>query len=326
MTRKNRVTIKDVARVAKVTPQTVSRAFRDAKDISEETKNKILKIANEMGYVRNSSATSLRSGASKLIAVIYDNLMNSYFSILIYYLQCSLKELGYSIMAIAVTDTHLNGRAYLSALEHNVDGVIIFLQINEEIPKLIKTYNVPILIVGRRTDENNIDCICVDDVTIGKLAAQRFLKAGCKNPICVNEALEIDCAYDRYLGFKKEFEAHGIDVHLIANTLGCKLTLEEPLLNAYKTHKPDSVFCFNDMLAFETLYLVEKHQLSLPKIIGVDNIQQEIYFPKRLTTIGWDKEDFAKKAAKMMVNRIKEGPGLGLHVTESVYLVEGVTS
>ena len=80
------------------------------------------------------------------------------------------------------------------------------------------------------------------------------------------------------------------------------------------------------MLAFETLYLVEKHQLSLPKIIGVDNIQQEIYFPKRLTTIGWDKEDFAKKAAKMMVNRIKEGPGLGLHVTESVYLVEGVTS
>ena len=78
MTSKKRVTIKDVARIAGVTPQTVSRAFRNTEDISKETRERILQIASEMGYVQNASARSLRNGSSKLIAIIYDNIMNSY--------------------------------------------------------------------------------------------------------------------------------------------------------------------------------------------------------------------------------------------------------
>ena len=323
---KKRVTIKDIARVANVTPQTVSRAFRNAKDISEDTKQKILKIATEMGYVKNSSATSLRGGASKLIAIIYDNLMNSYFSIIIHYLQIALKEKGYSIMAVSVPDTHLKENNYLSVLEYNVDAIISFLELSEEIHSLIKRYNVPVLVLGRKAKEADVDCIYMDDISAGKIAAQKLIDSGCVRPLCINEALEIDCARDRYLGFIQQFEKQGIEVSLIANTLGNKLELEKPLVHSLENYAPDGIFCFNDMLAFETLYIVEKNGYATPKVIGADNIQQEIYFPKRLTTVGWDKEVMVRRATDMIINRINNPTQHAEHKVVKVFLVEGETA
>lgn len=327
MTKKLRVTIKDVARVAGVTPQTVSRAFRNAEDINKETKERILQIASEMGYVQNASARSLRNGSSKLIAIIYDNIMNSYFSIITYYLQDYLRGKGYSILSISVTDNVLKERDYLTALEHNAEGVISFLQADESIARLINTYRVPVLVMGRRSEDEGVDSVYVDDVEVGKIAARRFIEKGCKNPLCISEAMDITCAYDRCLGFKEEFKGVGREVRLIAREkLGEDLPLEERLLQAYKSNPPDAIFCFNDIFAFQALYVIEKHGLKIPLIIGVDNIQQEIFLPKRLTTVGWDKRKLAQISANAILSRISGSEEKLFSVKEEVFLVEGVTA
>lgn len=327
MTKKLRVTIKDVARVAGVTPQTVSRAFRNAEDINKETQERILQIASEMGYVQNASARSLRNGSSKLIAIIYDNIMNSYFSIITYYLQDYLRGKGYSILSISVTDNVLKERDYLTALEHNAEGVISFLQADESIARLINTYRVPVLVMGRRSEDEGVDSVYVDDVEVGKIAARRFIEKGCKNPLCISEAMDITCAYDRCLGFKEEFKGVGREVRLIARErLGEDLPLEELLLQAYKSNPPDAIFCFNDIFAFQALYVIEKHGLKIPLIIGVDNIQQEIFLPKRLTTVGWDKRKLAQISANAILSRISGSEEKLFSVKEEVFLVEGVTA
>ena len=327
MTKKLRVTIKDVARVAGVTPQTVSRAFRNAEDINKETQERILQIASEMGYVQNASARSLRNGSSKLIAIIYDNIMNSYFSIITYYLQDYLRGKGYSILSISVTDNVLKERDYLTALEHNAEGVISFLQADESIARLINTYRVPVLVMGRRSEDEGVDSVYVDDVEVGKIAARRFIEKGCKNPLCISEAMDITCAYDRCLGFKEEFKGVGREVRLIARErLGEDLPLEERLLQAYKSNPPDAIFCFNDIFAFQALYVIEKHGLKIPLIIGVDNIQQEIFLPKRLTTVGWDKRKLAQISANAILSRISGSEEKLFSVKEAVFLVEGVTA
>ncbi len=327
MAKKLRVTIKDVARVAGVTPQTVSRAFRNAEDINKETKERILQIASEMGYVQNASARSLRNGSSKLIAIIYDNIMNSYFSIITYYLQDYLRGKGYSILSISVTDNVLKERDYLTALEHNAEGVISFLQADESIARLINTYRVPVLVMGRRSEDEGVDSVYVDDVAVGKIAARRFIEKGCKNPLCISEAMDITCAYDRWLGFKEEFKGVGREVRLIARERpGEDLPLEERLLQAYKSNPPDAIFCFNDIFAFQALYVIEKHGLKIPLIIGVDNIQQEIFLPKRLTTVGWDKRKLAQISANAILSRISGSEEKLFSVKEEVFLVEGVTA
>ena len=326
MERKARVTIKDVARIAMVTPQTVSRALRDAPDIAESTKTRVLEIASNLNYVKNSTASALRRGSTRLIGIIYDNLINLYFSVMTDFIQFCLKERGYSMLTISVRSFHLNEEAYMAAVSHNVDGIISFLEPDEELTELIKSYNVPVLLFGRRTNVKRIDCIHTDDEEGGRLAAARLADDGCKNAVCITEALELTCAYDRYHGFEEELKRRGISKPRIVNPN--VPGLEQQLLSLMKSPEgfPDGIFCFNDMLAFETLYFIEKNNLPSVKVIGYDNVQQEIHIPRRLTTVGTDKLALAKRATEMMISKVETGDTNRAIEKKGVFLVEGTTA
>ena len=97
---RNRVTIKDIALQCNVTANTVSRALRDDRKISEATIQKIKKTALEMGYVRNNMASAMRSGSSHLISIIVDDLPNPHYSVLIDKIDDLLKKNGYDIMIL----------------------------------------------------------------------------------------------------------------------------------------------------------------------------------------------------------------------------------
>ena len=326
MERKARVTIKDVARIAMVTPQTVSRALRDAPDIAESTKTRVLEIASNLNYVKNSTASALRRGSTRLIGIIYDNLINLYFSVMTDFIQFCLKERGYSMLTISVRSFHLNEEAYMAAVFHNVDGIISFLEPDEELTELIKSYNVPVLLFGRRTNVKRIDCIHTDDEEGGRLAAARLADDGCKNAVCITEALELTCAYDRYHGFEEELKRRGISKPRIVNPN--VPGLEQQLLSLMKSPDgfPDGIFCFNDMLAFETLYFIEKNNLPSVKVIGYDNVQQEIHIPRRLTTVGTDKLALAKRATEMIISKVETGDTNRAIEKKGVFLVEGTTA
>lgn len=326
MERKARVTIKDVARIAMVTPQTVSRALRDAPDIAESTKTRVLEIASNLNYVKNSTASALKRGSTRLIGIIYDNLINLYFSVMTDFIQFCLKERGYSMLTISVRSFHLNEEAYMAAVSHNVDGIISFLEPDEELTELIKSYNVPVLLFGRRTNVKRIDCIHTDDEEGGRLAAARLADDGCKNAVCITEALELTCAYDRYHGFEEELKRRGISKPRIVNPN--VPGLEQQLLSLMKSPEgfPDGIFCFNDMLAFETLYFIEKNNLPSVKVIGYDNVQQEIHIPRRLTTVGTDKLALAKRATEMIISKVETGDTNRAIEKKGVFLVEGTTA
>ena len=82
-----RVTLVDIAKATGFSVNSVSRALMNASDISEETKNVIRKKADELGYIPNLNAASLKKGNSKIIGILYDDLLNPYFNTIIYYLE-----------------------------------------------------------------------------------------------------------------------------------------------------------------------------------------------------------------------------------------------
>lgn len=309
-----------------VTPQTVSRALRDAPDIAEATKTRVLEIAANLNYVKNSTASALRRGSTRLIAVVYDNLINLYFSIMTDFIQFSLKERGYSMLTISLRHHRLNEETYMSALSHNVDGIISFLEPDEEIADLIKSYNVPVLLFGRRTDVKNIDCIHTDDETGGRLAAARLAEDGCKSLLCVTEALTLTCAYDRYNGFEKELERRGAGKPRIVIPGGRGLEEQLSELAAAPEGFPDGIFCFNDMLAFEVLHFIEKNGLPPVKVIGYDDVQQEIHIPGRLTSVGTDKKAMARRATAIILSKVEGEESRRCIEKEKVFLVEGTTA
>jgi len=110
--KKSRTTIKDVAKMANVTPQTVSRAIRGTPNVAEETKARILKIAAQLNYCKNSTASALRRGATHSIAIVYDELKNVYYSIIIDFLQSCLEKRGYSILTFSYRYSYLTKETY----------------------------------------------------------------------------------------------------------------------------------------------------------------------------------------------------------------------
>lgn len=325
MKKKERVTIKDIAKIANVTPQTVSRALRDASDISQATKARIFEIADSLNYLKNSTASALRGGSTHLIAVVYDELKNFYYSIMIDYIQSCLQERGFSILAFSHRYSFLTKETYLDVISHNVDGIISFLEPNEEIAGLIESYHIPVLLFGRRTELKNVDCIYTDDYTGGGLVAQKFIDNGCKKPAFITVPDNLACVRDRLAGFKIPFQERDFAPVRICNK---ESDFEKRVIDLFKDKNdmPDCIFCFNDMLAFEVLWIMEKNSLPSVSVIGYDNIQEQVHLPFRLTTIGTDIRVMVEHGVDLMLARVEGDDSPEFMKQEPVFLVEGTTA
>ena len=297
-----KVTMKDVAALAGVTTQTVSRALGDNGTIKEETKARILEIARKIGYVKNLSAATLRVGRAKMIAVFYDNMRNVYFPIMTDYLQYYLQKNGYHTMIISQREKRLGVNLFSIATSQNVAGIITFLEPDDELMKLDPCAKTPMLLVGRQAGAPNIDCIKTDDKMGGKLVGEELLRFGCKDILYVSESFDISCAKERYEGL---VSAVGEGVRLLDVSSG------KPLFESFDEMKatgtlPDGVFCFNDVLGNWVCKWYETAGIPLPKLIGYDQTSKEIPQPFAFPSVGVDKSEMAKRAVEALLARIND--------------------
>ena len=322
MKSKTRTTIKDIAKLAGVSTQAVSLALRDAPDISVATKRKVQEIANQLNYHKNATASNLRLGSSRIIAIVYDELKNFYYSIMIDFIQSYLRDHGYSVLFFSYRYSFLTKETYSQAISAGAAGIISFLEPDQKLSEYIQNYSLPLLVFGRRTEVNGVDCIYTDDLSGGKTVAKRFIEKGCKNPIYVTVPHNLVCSNDRLEGLKMGFNGKKIPVLNHGDKL--KSLLIERLTD--KNEPCDCIFCFNDMLAFQVIGILQKVQIKNVLVVGYDDIQAQIEIPVcRLTTIGVDKELMVKNGMEILLSKINGKSVNKYSQCERVFLVEGAT-
>lgn len=318
---KKRVTLVDIAKKTGVSVNCVSRALMDASDISDSTKSKIKKVADELGYVPNLSAVSLKKGNSKIIGILYDNLLNLYYNTVIHYLHHILSEKNYSF--ITYRSDKFDEAIYKEMISRNLEGMISFLAPEDELAKKIHANHFPTVIIGRQTPY--LSSVCYDDRKVGLLAGEALISAGYKNPLYLGEIKDLDIVRKRAEGFLEALEKHGV--------LGKVIFREVPfeprvalLDRALASSSVDSIFCFSDHMAFWVMQELKQRNLSEIKVIGVDNIQQEIPLPFALTTIGQDKNKMANDVVELLFNQIENKETEIKLIIEDVYLVDNPIS
>lgn len=298
-----RVTIKDIAKVLGCSANCVSRALMDAPDISQATKEKIRKTAEEMGYVYHGEAASMRNGKSRTIGIILDNLLNPFYYIMTNYIWNDLQSVGYNFITFKNDDPIFGADMVKRMVSLNIDGILSFLQPSEEANAIIERTQTPIVVLGRKT-HGLCDCVYLDDERGGALAAEYFLKLGCKKPLYLSDSKKIDCSLERGEGFYKTFKGAGIEAKL--EYLECYgLYKFVNYINGISADDlPDGIFCFSDQIAYEVLAAVENRGLNNVAVMGFDNIQREINLPGSLVSVSYDKELFAGTAVSMLMNKI----------------------
>lgn len=298
-----RVTLKDIAQISGYSVNCVSRALMDSRDISENTKEKIREIANQLGYVQNMAAASLRNSTSKTIGIVYDCILNPYYSIILHYAGQALLANGYNYITFINTSALFNTDTVKNILSRNVDGILSLISPDRQAQTIIEREGIPTVILGRKIESEKIDCVVLDNEKGGYLAGKYLLNKGCKRMRFIGDGPNIDCMFEREAGFIKALNESGISV---APHEGDYKQYVEEVKDLLEINDIDGVFCFNDMIVFEVM---EKCKQSGKKIeiVGFDNLQREFRLPLDVVSVGYDKKAFVEIAIDKLIRKVEKG-------------------
>ncbi|MDD3777761.1 MAG: LacI family DNA-binding transcriptional regulator [Actinomycetota bacterium] len=312
MSRAKKVTLKHIAQKAEVSINTVSRALSDKHDISKKTKEKIRNIAQELGYIPDAVAGSLRRGSTKTIAVIIPDIMDPLMSIWVKDIETRLRQNGYNIFVVNTDENYQREeRAIYLSLSKKVDGIILCpCQKEDKDILFLKNKKINFVLLGRHFPHIQTDYVISSDIKGAYLATKYLLDNNRTRILLLNAHLYISSAQERYQGYLNAFREKGLKidkslVYEIGNTTGNTIQAIKNIVA--KNIKFDAIFAFSDLMAWEAISCLQNLGFRIPKdidVFGYDNIQSRFFFPYFLNTVNYSKRGAAHTAVDILLNKI----------------------
>ena len=306
------VTLAEIALVANVSVSTVSRALSNKNyPLKEENRERIRRLAEEMGYKPNLVARSLQSNRTHLVGVIVDRMQSPFAAATVQGIQDGLRNAGYSIsIAYSNRDTDLAVEAINSFYSHQVDGMII-------LNSWLHTYNDPILalqdrpfvFVNRVFGSCAQNCVGPGDRFGAQLATQHLVNLGHKRIAYINGMEEWVEAQERLSGYKEVLLKHGlpVDKALIRHgdwgeESGYRagrdlLSLDQP---------PTAIFAANDIMALGVIYAAQEAGVKIPEdlaLVGYDDRDFAAWIKPALTTVRMPSYEMGRAAARLLMEQ-----------------------
>lgn len=314
------LTIKDVARICGVGVSTVSRAINNHPDINPETKQKVMEIIREQGYIPNNSARNLKRTESKSIAVLVKGMTNPVFSSMIRVIEARIKRERYAMVLNHVNQNEDEVDVALELVkEKRVRGIIFlggyFYHSGEKLEKL----QVPFILSTAGCAPENVDpnndhysFLSVDDEKESFRMVEHLVERGHKKiAILCADSEDESIGHLRLLGYSRALREHGIPVD---EGLICRMKQElEPysyengyaMMRELLEKRPDctAVYAISDVMAMGACRAVTDAGKRVPEDIavgGFDGIAAGDYFIPRITTIRQPVEEIADATIKLL--------------------------
>ncbi len=311
-----RVTIKDIAKISGYSANCVSRALKDADDISAPTKEKIRQLASQMGYIPNAGAASLRSGTSNTIGIVCDNLVNPFYTIMTDYIRQIFATENYRFITFYSGSACCRAEEIRQAVSSNVAGLLSFLSLDEEASRLADTLHLPLVVLGRTMPGH--DCFIIDDYKGGFFATEYLIGCGQKKICYLGDAPDIDCSVDRGRGYCDAMKGNGLQDRAFYLQPG--EALDAFICRMLRADTPEAVFCFNDVTAYQLQRELERRDIRGVRVVGFDNLHHEMPYCARIPTVGYDKRVLGTAAARRLIDRIRGAVDGPVTYVEDIYL------
>ncbi len=270
----NKVTLRDIADIMGMTPATISKALRDGNDISEATREKVKKVAEDMGYQPNILARSLVQRRSYMIGVVVPNLRISFFSEVTRGLYERAREQGYEAIIMVNDENPENEKRnldFLSAL--GVDGIVIDAvpgtQNNEVIQRLLKR-DIPIVAYDRFVDGLELDSVTINDEQACFSVVEYLVQRDRQHIVFLGPTENLFVARGRYKGYRKALDHFNLEFDE-QRVMPCELDekdAEQRMQHVLQSGKPvDAVICVGGLVAYGAGQAILKAGLSIPNDI-----------------------------------------------------------
>jgi DNA-binding LacI/PurR family transcriptional regulator len=306
------VTITEIAEAAGVSLTTVSRALNNIDHpMNKDTKERILKIAREMGYQPNLVARSLRMDRTFNIGIIVENIQSPFTPPIIRGIQDYLKPEGYSSTIInSDWDPKIESDAIQSLNNRQIDGIIFVETWHRSSDAVEMMTNKPFVFVHRLFNGHCPNSVIPDDYGGARLIVHHLLELGHRRIAYIDGPKDWDASKNRLKGYKDEMADSNIpyDNHLVKRgdwevkggylATQAWIGVENP---------PTAIFAANDLMALGAIYALQEKGLRVPQdiaIAGYDNRNFTSFVRPSITTVTLPCYEMGESAAKLLLNFI----------------------
>jgi DNA-binding LacI/PurR family transcriptional regulator len=305
--------MKDVARLAGVSVQTVSVVVNDKATVAPETRNRILAAIEELGYRPQAVARSLRTGTTRTIGLMVADITNPFFARMADAVEDHAHAAGYNLILYNTHSDPEREQTYLQiAAQRWVDGML-FVTTTDMLRGLraLQATGIPVVAIDRIPDDYDGPYVILDNGTTGRLAAKHLLDLGHRDLVHICGPLDLRLSVERLESFEGMVRERGWTPipHVIGDaSWSCESGYQAMRALLTCERRPTAVFAANDRLAIGAMRAIVEAGLRIPEdvsVIGVDDIELAAYQAPPLTTIRQNLRDVATLATRILLDLVR---------------------
>ena len=307
-------TIRDVARLADVSIGTASKALNASGVLRQETRDKVTRIAREIGYRPNDMAQSLHRSKSMTVGILSTDSFGRFTFPIFQALEERLADQGIAVFMCNATDDPARERQHIDQLlGKRVDGIVVTARRSDRRPPVeVNVPGLPVIYVFSQTDNPDAFCLLPDDEGGARLAIEHLVRLGRRRIAHVTGPQHFEAVRLRHLGYSSTLAAAGL-----AEPEGYFISGKWAEQSGYDAvarlvdgplPRPDAIFCGNDQIARGVLDGLRERGISVPDdiaIIGFDNwdAMVEATHPK-LTSVDMNLKALGRQAGERLLDMI----------------------
>lgn len=308
-----KVSLRDVAKRAGVSPMTVSRVINNAPSVRQETRERVEEVIALMGYIPNRLAQGLISQRTGTIGLILPDVANPFFALVLRAAEIAARREGYRLLVCNTEGDASLERDYIQNLiSHQVDGLIVApvgdRSRNGLLPLIRRKY--PLVLLDRSVD--GIDCDLVQGDSAG--GAQRLVRhliaIGHRRIAMILGPDDVSSTRERYSGYSEALKSAGLP---LTRDLAVETTVDLP--GGYRAtqqilrldERPTAIFAVNNMTALGAMQALREQGLTVPESMGLvcfDDVEHLAILAPFMTVVDQPAEAFGSMAAQMVLERI----------------------
>ncbi|NBI41228.1 substrate-binding domain-containing protein [[Haemophilus] felis] len=305
-------TMKDIARIAKVSTSTVSHVINNSRFVSDEIREKVMRVVKELNYTPSALARSLKVKETKTIGLLVTATDNPFFAEVVSGVEQYCHQHHYNLILSSTAgdkDRLLNNLQTL--VQKQVDGLLLMcadarFQIGRDL-----NLPLPFVIMDWWPTDQSVDKIFENSEYGGYLATKTLIDYGHRHIAIITGNLKKSLVQNRLAGYQKALTEANIPLNpawIIEENFDIEggISGMQKVLNL--TPRPTAVFACNDSIALGAYQTLWRQGLRVPQdmsVIGYDNIHLAQYMSPPLSTINQPKAELGKLAVETLLQRIK---------------------
>ncbi|MDI7247105.1 MAG: LacI family DNA-binding transcriptional regulator [Bacillota bacterium] len=310
-------TIKEIASIAGVSANTVSRALRGESGVSQETTAKIRKIAGQIGYERNVLASHLRTRQNRTVGVIIIDNSNPFYAEVLKGIEAGCKLRGYQILIYNTQGDHAKEEQAIRLMfSYRARGIIIdpIPNCGESHVRLLKEKDFPFVLASHYCKDIQANWVGYDDHEVGRTLGELLISKG-HSKILFFGGYPGDSTYDdRFEGFCAALRAHGLEPrpeNIVNFQVDGDMAYRKMKLLVASPRRFTAIMAYNDIAALAALKAIKEEGLRVPHdiaLVGVDDIAMTDLVEPGLTTMHLPKQQAGQVAAELLIDCIENHP------------------